>query len=429
MGAMKLSERTDLGAEVSAWIEENWDLDLTVREWWRRLADAGLAYPTWPEGVGGRGLSPADARVVTETLAAARVIGPPSGHLAATLAAPTILEHGTDEQIKATLLPIARGEAAWCQLFSEPGSGSDLASVATRAVRDGDEWIVTGQKVWNSAADMCQFGMLLTRTDLDAPKHRGITYFLLDMDQPGVEARPLKQMNGMSSFCEVFITEARIPHNRILGDLNGGWRVAQTTLAHERGSVSGRGITGLYQARSGTIASDLDLTVGQVIERAGRARGGRVLGGAIPARMMVELARDRGRAADPIVRQSVAQYYSQTKVNSWTGRRIGAARGRLTGADGSMAKLATSRICQQSREVSYSILGAVGMLDGADAPFGGDLQRVGLGSPGNRIGGGSDEIQLSVLGERALGLPREPDISKDLPYRQLKVGTQRSDGR
>jgi alkylation response protein AidB-like acyl-CoA dehydrogenase len=167
------------------------------------------------------------------------------------LAAPTLLHHGTEEQIAELVRAIALGEAAWCQLFSEPGSGSDLASVATRAVRDGDEWVVTGQKVWNSGADSADFGMLLARTDPSRPKHRGITYFAIDMHQPGIEVRPLRQMNGLSSFCEVFLTEARVPAHRVIGAVDDGWQVAQTTLFHERNSVAG-GIPSLFPARSGS---------------------------------------------------------------------------------------------------------------------------------------------------------------------------------
>jgi alkylation response protein AidB-like acyl-CoA dehydrogenase len=415
----------DLAREVGHWIEQNWDPQMTVAEWWRRLADAGLAYPTWPVGVGGRGLSSSASRVITESLAAAQVIAPPIGHVAATLAAPTILQHGSQAQIDRFVPSIARGEASWCQLFSEPGSGSDLASVGTRAVRDGDEWIVSGQKVWNSGADSAQMGMLLARTDVDAPKHRGMTYFLIDMDQPGIEVRPLRQMNGLSSFCEVFLTEARVADDRILGAVNDGWRIAQTTLAHERASVSGRAASGLASARSGPIAGDLTLTAAEVIDRSRRATSGGLAGGAVPTRMMIDLARTFGRATDAVTRQELARYVTQNKVNAWTMRRSAAAKGRLTGADGSLSKLATSRVCQQSRELAFSILGASTMLDDMDAPMRGDLQRVGLGSPGTRIGGGTDEVQLNVLGERALGLPREPSDDKDIPYRELRVGTQR----
>jgi alkylation response protein AidB-like acyl-CoA dehydrogenase len=411
---------------VQAWVDDSWDESLTVREWWRRLVDAGYAYPAWPAGVGGSGVSAREARLVLEVLARNRVVAPPVGHVAATLAAPTLLAHGTPEQIGDLVRPIALGEAAWCQLFSEPGSGSDLASVGAKAVHDGDEWIVTGQKVWNSGADSADCGMLLARTDLDQPKHRGITYFVIDMHQPGVEARPLKQMNGASSFCEVFLTEARVRADRVVGDLNGGWQVAQTTLSNERNSVAGGTMPGLVHARSGS-AGDLDRTVGEVIDRANRAAKARrspIRGGAVPSKVMIDLATEQGVAGRASVRQDLARYVSQVRINGWTVRRIAAAGGRLTGADGSIAKLTTSRICQVSRDLSYRIVGANAMLAGPESPLGGDLQMVGLGSPGTRIGGGTDEIQLNVLGERALGLPREPGTDRDVPYRDLRVGTQ-----
>ena len=414
-------------AGVQEFIDANWDAGLTVREWWRRLADAGYAFPAWPAGLGGLGASAAEARAITGVLAANGVIGPPTGHLAATLAAPTLLEHGTPEQVAAFVLPIARGEAAWCQLFSEPGSGSDLASVGTRAVPDGDEWVIDGQKVWNSGADTADFGMLLARTDPGLPKHQGLTYFLIDMHQPGVEARPLKQMNGASSFCEVFLTGARVRPGCVLAEVGAGWRVAQTTLFHERNSTAGGGAPGLVPARSGQ-AGDLDRTVGEVTERVRRAASARrspIRGGAIPAKAMTALAKEYGVSADPALRQELSRYVSQVMINGWTMRRIAAAGGRMTGADGSLAKLLTSRICQQSRDLSYRVVGAAGLLAGPDAPMGGDLQTVGLASPGTRIGGGTDEVQLTVLAERALGLPREPSADKDIPYRDLRVGTQR----
>jgi alkylation response protein AidB-like acyl-CoA dehydrogenase len=421
-----MSDMDSLTAEANAWVDENWDPAITVRDWWTRMFDAGYSYPHWPNGAGGRGLSMAESRAIHAAFATHRVIGPPRGHVAAGLAAPTILEHGTAEQIDAFIPPIAQGEAAWCQLFSEPGSGSDLASAGAKAVRDGDEWIVTGQKVWNSAANMAQFGMLLARTDVDQPKHRGMTYFLIDMDQGGVEARPLKQMNGGAEFCEVFLDEARIPAGRVLGEVNGGWAVAQTTLYHERSSIAGGGLPGLFSARSGPAAGDLDMTCGEVIERGRReAKSSRISSGAIRGPMMIDLANEYGRTADAVIRQRLASYHSNIKVNGWLNRRIGAARGKLTGADGSLSKMGTSRICQESRDLAFDIIGADTMLFGADAPMHGDIQRVGLASPGTRIGGGTDEIQLNVIGERGLGLPREPGSDQDVPYRDLKVGTQR----
>jgi alkylation response protein AidB-like acyl-CoA dehydrogenase len=417
----------DLAGAAGEFVDREWDEALTVREWWRSLADAGFAYPSWPAGLGGSGASAAAARAVTGVLASRGVVGPPVGHLAATLAAPTLLAHGTPDQVSTFVGQIVRGEAAWCQLFSEPGSGSDLASVGTRAVRDGEEWVVSGHKIWNSGADTADFGMLLARTDPDLPKHHGISYFLIDMHGPGVEVRPLRQMNGATSFCEVFLTEARVGAGGMLGERGGGWRVAQTTLAAERNSVAGGGRAGLVPARSGRDG-DLDRTVGEVIERARRAASSRrspIRGGAIPVQAMIELARQYYRTDDPEMRQELARYVTQVRINGWTMQRIAAARGRLTGADGSIAKLMTARICQQSRDLSYRIVGAEGLLTGPESPMGGDLQAVALGSPGTRIGGGTDEIQLNVLAERGLGLPREPSGDRDIPYRELRVGTVR----
>jgi alkylation response protein AidB-like acyl-CoA dehydrogenase len=415
----------DLAVEVKDWIEVNWNTSITVREWWRRLADAGYAFPSLPTGLGGSGASPRDAALITRVLAESRVIGPPIGGVASRLAIPTILEHGNADQIARFVRGIVYGDDSWCQLFSEPGSGSDLASVGSRADRDGDEWVVNGQKVWNSTADTADFGMLMARTDPDQPKHRGITYFAIDMRQPGIEVRPLRQMNGSTSFCEVFLNDARVHSECILGELNGGWAVAQTTLRHERNSVAGGGQAGFAYALSGSCG-DLDRTVDEVKKRAraaARARPSQIRSGAVPAKLMVTLAQDHGVAKHPVVRQELARYVSQIRINGWTMRRIAASGGRLTGADGSIAKLSTSRICQDSRDLSYRIVGAHGLLSGASSPLDGDLQSVNLASPGVRIGGGTDEIQLNVLGERALGLPREPS-DRDIPYRELRVGTQ-----
>jgi alkylation response protein AidB-like acyl-CoA dehydrogenase len=421
-----VSDPDALAVKVKTWVDANWDLAITVREWWRRLADAGYAFPSQPTGLGGSGASRREAAVVTRVLAENNVIGPPIGGVASGLAMPTLLEHGDLSQITSFVRDIAYGEAAWCQLFSEPGSGSDLASVGTTATRDGEEWVVNGQKVWNSSADVADLGMLMARTDVDQPKHRGITYFVIDMHQPGIEVRPLRQMNGSASFCEVFLTDARVQSDRILGEVNRGWTVAQTTLRHERNSVAGGGAVGLTYAHSGS-QGDLERTVADVMahhQDAANAHRSQIRSGAVPAKVMITLAQEYGVAQDPVVRQALARYLSQIRINGWTMRRIAAAGGELTGADGSIAKLSTSRICQDSRDLSYRIVGAHGLLRGPESPLDGDLQMVNLGSPGTRIGGGTDEIQLNVLGERALDLPRERS-DREVPYRDLLVGTQR----
>ena len=232
--------RLDVRSLVRAWLQDAWDPEITVREWWARLADAGWSQPRWPSGLGGRDLHPGDARVVSEELAALGVIGPPSGGVGAHLAGPTLLAHGTDAQIKQYLPRIADGSESWTQLFSEPGSGSDLASLGMRAQRTDEGWRVSGQKVWNSSAELAQRALLLARTNVDVPKHEGITYFTLDRSQPGVEVRLLRQMNCSSSFCEVFLDEVLVTEDDVVGALNHGWKVAQTTLLQERQTVSAR---------------------------------------------------------------------------------------------------------------------------------------------------------------------------------------------
>jgi len=398
----------DLQVELRSWVSANWSTDITVREWWRRLADAGLTAPTWPAPYG-RGLSGGEARLVTEALAEVGAISPPQGAVGARLAGPTLLIHGNEEQRARYLPPLLRGEESWCQLFSEPGAGSDLPSLATKAIEDGDGWSIEGQKVWNSGADIARRGLLLARTDPAAPKRNGITYFVLDMDQPGVEARPLRQMNDETRFCEVFIDGARVGAEDVLGAVNDGWRVVRTTLGFERASVSGRAAPGLVPVNSGEKAGHLDRTVSDVL--ASRHAGAPFTGNAIPVRRLIDLARERGRTGDAVMRQGLARYHSLVEVNRYTQLRIRAAsaEGRTPGAEASITKLAVSDICRTSRDVSFSILGAEAMLWGTDAPYGGSVQTVGLASCGVSIGGGTDEVQRNTIAERALGLPRDAE--------------------
>ncbi|HZP29055.1 MAG TPA: acyl-CoA dehydrogenase family protein [Acidimicrobiia bacterium] len=399
----------EVRAEVREWLAENWSRDLTVREWWRRLADARLTAPAWPEPYG-RGYPAALARIVTEELARAQVIAPPAGAVALRLAGPTILDHGTPAQQERYLPPMLRGEESWCQLFSEPGAGSDLPSLATRAVRDGDEFVVNGQKVWNSGADVARRGLLLARTSFGVPKRQGISYFVVDMDQPGIVARPLRQMNGQASFCEVFITDARVRVADLLGKLDDGWTVARTTLGHERVNAAERLARGLVFVASGEKAGQLDRRTGDVVD-APRGPRGRFTGSAVPARHLIELARERGLVTDAVMRQRLAHYYVLTEVHRLTQRRArdAARAGMRPGPEGSISKLVLGDICRASRDLSFAILGADTMLSGADAPYDGELQTVGLGSPGVTIGAGTDEIQRNTIGERILGLPRGPE--------------------
>lgn len=423
MGATVMTD-DEVRHAVRAFLAEAWDPAITLAEWWERLADSGWAVPTWPVEWLGRGLPGAAARVVADELRAGGALGPPAG-LGLLLAGPTILAHGSDAQKARYLRPIVTGQEAWCQLFSEPGAGSDLASLQTRAVRDGDEWVVNGQKVWTSGAQTADLGMLLARTDPDAPKHKGISYFAFPMDQPGVEVRPLREMTGRSLFCEVFFTDARVADAACIGGHGAGWIVANTTLAAERAGlgVGGTGATG--GGFPGRKAGMLGLRVGDILEsaRTQAAQASRTeRGNALLQRVARELGRDR----DPVIRQRLAQAYILEEVGrmmSLRAKHLRAAGSSLPG-EGNLAKLLMSRVLRLGRDLGPEILGPWGMLLGEDTPGEGNLQEATIWAPAPSIYGGTDEIQKNILGERVLGLPKEPGPDKDTPFRELLVGTQ-----
>ncbi|HET6794125.1 MAG TPA: acyl-CoA dehydrogenase family protein, partial [Acidimicrobiales bacterium] len=327
--------------EVRSWLEEAWDPGLALIEWRERLADSGWGCPTWPTRWYGRDLPPALAPVVDEEMRRVRAVGPAAG-VGMALAAPTILEHGSDDLKGRHLRPTITGGVTWCQLFSEPGAGSDLAGLTTRAEADGDEWVVTGQKVWNTGAHRADYGLLVARTNWDVPKHRGITYFVLDMRQPGVEVRPLRQANGHASFNEVFLTEARVAAGDVVGEVGDGWKVALATLAHERRLA-------LF-GRQRPLAADAGRAVREAAAEAADAsephkwypqRAGRV-------DMVPERAHATGADADPVVRQEVAALMAMNRAAGWTAQRAQAARqlGRPPGAEGSIGKLSSSNIAR-----------------------------------------------------------------------------------
>ncbi len=352
------------------------------RAWQRTLYDGGWAGITWPRAYGGRGGKPIHQVIFNQEQAR---YGVSSGALMISvgMAGPTILAHGTEEQKRRFLPPLLRGDELWCQLFSEPGAGSDLANLSTRAVRDGDTWVVDGQKVWTSSPDRARWGMLLARTDPDLPKHRGISYFLLDMTAPGIEVRPLRQMTGESHFSEVFLDGVRVPAADLLGGEGEGWRIAQTTLNSERSSIAG-----------GT--------------------------GATPA-ALVELARTLGAAADPLVRQRLVDAHIRAELLRFLRYRSQTAlsRGTRPGAEASVMKLAFARYMQALTRAAVDVQGAHGMLAGDDVVDDGMWLRRFLHSPSLRIAGGSDQVQGNIVGERALGLPPEPRTDKDVPFRHL----------
>ncbi len=417
----------DLRSEARDWIADHWDPNRTLGEWWDELARAGWAFPHWPTGHGGRGLTREDARVVNEELAAAQAVAPPGG-LGQMMGGPVTIDFGDDDQQDRWLMALASGQEGWCQLFSEPGAGSDLASVQTRAIRDGDVWIVNGQKVWTSGATSATRGMLVARTNLDAPKHRGITYFIIDMDQPGVEVRPLKQMNGGATFNEVFFTDAVVPHDCILGGVDTGWQVAVATLAYERQGLGSRGAAGgIVAGTPGAKAGHLDVPMSELIERARADRAAMERGQAARSpKSVIALAREQGKNQDPVIRQGLADLYVFAEVQRYTSLRARAAvqQGRQPGPEVSIAKLAASEQARRARDLSMRILGAHGTLMSPDAPNDGTFSQLALSVHGSSIAGGTDEIQRNIIGERVLGLPKEPQVDRDVAFKDLDVGTR-----
>jgi alkylation response protein AidB-like acyl-CoA dehydrogenase len=391
------SEHAAIRAEARAFLEERfrkWEASLTdrghptieeLRTWQGILADGGWSAPAWPAEYGGRGFGPVESAIWEQEKAR---IGAnlPFNVPGFGMAGPTIIAHGTEEQKRRFLPPMLRGEEIWCQLFSEPGAGSDLAALTTRAVRDDDGWVVTGQKVWSSGARDAQWGILLARHDFDAPKHKGLVYLLVEMGTPGVEVRPLRQMDGEAHFSEVFLEEVRIPDENRMGEPGEGWGVAITTLMHERISL-----------------------------------GAATAGFAIPFGRLVELARDRFTdGADFLTRQSLVRVYTRNRILEFLNRRILSklARGQIPDAEGSIMKLVLADLVTESASLGVDILGPRGMLLAEEG-----VQKALLGSKAFHLGGGTDEVQRNLIAERVLGLPREPRPDKDQPFREtIKAG-------
>jgi alkylation response protein AidB-like acyl-CoA dehydrogenase len=402
--------------DAAEWIAGHWDPELTVRAWWALLADSGWGFPTWPEQWFGRGLSAAAAAGVRSAFAASGALPPPTG-LGQLLGGPMLLVHGSAEQQARFLPALARGEESWCQFFSEPGAGSDLAGAQTRAVRHAGGWTVDGQKVWTSGAQWADRGMLLARTDRDVPKHHGLSFFIIDVGQPGVEVRPLHQMNGERGFNEVFFTGARAGGDRLVGEAGGGWSVAVTVLMYERFMAA------LPSALPGAKAGRLDQLAGEAARHAAQAR---TAGRTGVSELILDVAAQLGKSGDPVTRQRLAQLWARETVNGYLARQGQSAReGRRPGAQGSLTKLARSELVREGRDTGMSVLGAAGMLASPDTPGGGQVQHRALSSPGASIAGGTDEIQRGIVGERVLGLPKEPRTDRDVPFRDLTVGTQR----
>ncbi len=424
---------SDILAELDAWLDVNWDPDLTVGEWWERLGLAGWAAPGLPEQAFGRSLARNDAIAVSNRIAQRGALGAPGG-LGMLLAAPTIAMHGTPEQIERYVKPIVTGAQAWCQLFSEPGAGSDLAGLGARAVKDGDEWIVNGQKVWTSGGHIADMGMLIARTNPEAPKHQGITWFACDMHQPSaVDIRPLREMTGRALFNEVFLTDARVPDDAVIGGVHNGWAVANTTLMFERSGLGAGGGSHAAAANAGTIAGDLPKRAGDFVRTrtpGGGAGGAMVLGS---QKLIVDMARRNGKVADATFRQAYVKLYTLGELGKYLTLRMKAekAYGREVPGAANIAKLSMSEIVRQTRDLGLSVAGAAGTLHAYSSdkrqaldqatgePTLAYITESALFAQAPPIYGGTDQVQRNIIGERVLGLPKEPSNERTTPWSQL----------
>ena len=401
--------------EARAWLEENWNPDQGLVEWRNKLADSGWGAPHWPKEWLGRDLPVGMVPVVDEEFDRIGAVGVAKMGIR-TLAAATILTHGTDMHKGKFLRRILTGEDTWCQLFSEPGSGSDLAGATTRAELKGNKWVVNGQKVWTTSAHHADYGLLLARTDVDVPKHKGLTYYIIDIHQPGIEVVPLRQMNGHASFNQVFFTDAEIAPEFMLENLGDGWKVATTTLMHER-----RGADGLrrhaeatdrperiYQEEAKEIAIALE-PYKWYPQRAGRID------------LILDRAKETGANTDPVMRQEIAKLMTLAKSAEWTARRAreAQAQGRVQGPEGSLGKLAASYIARAANKVHTAMTGSNSMLTGDESPMDGVIAEILISTPAISIAGGTDEIQKNIISERVLKMPKEPRTDTDRPFREV----------
>ncbi|MFV2038756.1 MAG: acyl-CoA dehydrogenase family protein [Acidimicrobiales bacterium] len=362
-----------------------------TRAFQAELAEAGLAGLTYPVEYGGAGLTKAHERIWREEYShypdmTTQLI------ISHGMCLPMLAEYGSEEQKGAHLADMIAARTVWCQMFSEPGAGSDVASLQTRAELDGDEWTINGQKVWTTLAHVCEYGILIARTDPDQPKHSGISMFIVNMTDPAVEIRPIHQIDGGRHFNEVFFTDVRLPRANLVGPLNEGWRLATAMLMYERvaiGTGSASGIVTTYANR------------------------------------LMDHARKIGRLNEPVLRQELMKLYSEETAKSLVSMRTLAElqAGRTPGPGGSLGKLHAAKILRQVRELANEVIGmeAEAWQDGGRGENWGKLI---VGSFQASIAGGTDEIQKNIIGDRILGLPRGPSVDKGVPFRDLKVGTQ-----
>ncbi len=386
----------ELRTEVRDWLARNWSplppsTDPWVSSpeqitWTEKVLDAGYAAPTYPTEWFGRGYSRKLAGVIQQEFRAVKAPGACQDRY--NIPANTLFAFGSDELKRALLRDFLTGRARTCLLYSEPGAGSDLAGVSATAVRDGDRWVVNGQKVWTSGAATSEYGLLIVRTDWDVPKHAGLSFFMIPMRQPGIEVRPLVQITGESHFNEVFISDATVPNANLLGGEGNGWRVLQTALAYER-SIMGDGGRG---SRNKSKADSL-----------------------------VELAREHGRLDDSALREQLAGVLALRELNQLNNARAKATTGQGSSSSiMSLGKLAMSRILHSEAALKTEIIGAESLLAGPDNPESDDVNFLSLNAFFTSIGGGTDQIQRTIIGERVLGLPKEPEVDRDIPFRQAR---------
>lgn len=394
-------QEADFREEVKTWLKDNVpsEAELTgldyigrAKLWQKRKYDAGWACLRWPKEHGGRGASAIEQVIFNQE--ESKYQTPDSiFSIGQGMCAPTMMTWATEEQNERFMPPLASGEEVWCQLFSEPAGGSDLAALRTRAVKDGDDWIVNGQKIWTSGAHYSDYGVLVLRTDPDVPKHQGLTYFFLDMKSPGIEIKPIKQISGGANFNEVYFTDVRIPDAQRLGAVGQGWQVALTTLMNERASIGGGG---------GGCNFDSVFDLAKQVSLAGR-----------PA------------IEDPSVRRKLADWYVQESGLKFTGYRSMTAlsRGEIPGPENSIGKLVGAPKQQDMASFALDLLDQHGVIwDSELSEKAGLFQAAYMSSPGLRIAGGTDEIMANIIAERVLGLPQEPRLDKGIPFNEVPTG-------
>src|SRR6201997_2390055 len=414
----EISEDT-VRADVRAWLEANWSPDYGLVEWRLKLAESGWGVPHWPSRWYGRDLPVGLVPVVEEEFRRIGAVGVAKVGIR-TLAAATILEHGTDWQKQKFLLRILTGEDIWCQLFSEPGSGSDVAGAVTRAEFCGDHRVVNGNKVWTTMAHKAHWGLFMARSDWDQQKHRGLSYFILDMKQPGVTVQPLRQMNGYASFNQAFFTDATGEPAFLVAAAGGGWAVTTPALMHERRGADALRSWAIPPDKLGRIYEEEREEIRTTMEpykwypqRAGRVD------------LILERAQATGKINDPVLRQEIAKVLAMAKAAEWTARRARTAQeqGRPQGPEGSLGKLASSIIARAAARVHTSLLGPDALLSGDDSSINGLLAEILVSVPASSIAGGTDEIQRNIISERVLKMPRERPGDTDKPFKDVPRNT------